>query len=105
MMNDLADDQIIIGTPNPGSSVSTPQQRDWGALRDVNFRLTLEVGRTRLTVRELLAIREGSLIATTRLSGEPMDLSLDSDIFSRAEVTVINDKLWARLTKIVGGQL
>jgi flagellar motor switch protein FliN/FliY len=63
------------------------------------------VGRTRLTVRELLAIREGSLIATTRLSGEPMDLSLDSDIFSRAEVTVINDKLWARLTKIVGGQL
>jgi flagellar motor switch protein FliN/FliY len=105
MMNDLADDQIIIGTPNPEGSVSTPRQRDWGALRDVNFRLTLEVGRTRLTVRELLAIREGSLIATTRLSGEPMDLSLDSDIFSRAEVTVINDKLWARLTKIVGGQL
>lgn len=104
-MNDLADDQIIIGTPNKEAVVSAPRQRDWGVLRDVNFRLTLEVGRARLTVGDLLALREGSLVETAKHSGEQMDLSLDGEIFSKAELTVIDDKLWARLNKIVGGQL
>lgn len=87
-----------------GASATENRQRDWGSLRDIPFQLTVEVGRTRLKVRDILAIEDGSLVVTTKLSGEPMDLSLNNDVFARAEIIIIKDKLWARLTKIVGGE-
>jgi flagellar motor switch protein FliN/FliY len=97
------------GTGNGTEVESAPvieehPQRDWGTLRDVPFTLTVEVGRTELTVRDILAIGSGALVVTTKLSGEPMDVSLNNEIFARAEVIIIKDKLWARLTKIVGGE-
>jgi flagellar motor switch protein FliN/FliY len=78
--------------------------RDWGLLRDIPFRLTLEIGRTRMTVRDILTLEPGALVVTTKLSGEPMDISINGDIFARAEIVIIKDKLWARVTKIVGGE-
>ncbi len=78
-------------------------QRDWGVLRDVPLRLNVEVGRAQMRIRDVLALEEGALVVTQKLSGEPMDLSLDGQIFARAEVIIIKDRLWARLTKIVGG--
>ena len=78
--------------------------RDWGLLKDIPFPLTIEVGRTRMKVRDILALEEGALVVTTKLSGEAMDLSLNGDIFARSEVVIIKDKLWARVTKIVGGE-
>lgn len=78
--------------------------RDWGLLRDIPFRLTLEIGRTRMTVREILTLEPGALVVTTKLSGEPMDISIHGDVFARAEIVIIKDKLWARVTKIVGGE-
>lgn len=80
-------------------------QKDWGLLRDIPFTIRVEIGRTRMTVREVLALELGSLVATTKLSGEPMDISLGDDIFGRAEIIIIKDKLWARLTKITGGEM
>jgi flagellar motor switch protein FliN len=88
----------------PDRGEGLEDRRDWGALRDIPLRLTVEIGRTRIRVRELLGIEVGSLVVTTKLSGEPMDLSLSGEIFARAEVIIIKDKLWARLTKIVGGE-
>ena len=76
--------------------------RDWGILRDIPFRLVVEIGRTKMQVRDILNLDEGSLVVTSKLSGEPMDISLDGEIFGRAEIIIIKDKLWARLTKVVG---
>jgi len=78
--------------------------REWGILRDVPLRLTVEIGRTRTRVRDILGLEVGSLVTTTKLSGEAMDISLYGEIFARAEVIIIKDKLWARLTKIVGDE-
>jgi flagellar motor switch protein FliN/FliY len=102
MNEELANEQEAQSSVKQPPAIDA-NQRDWGTLRDVPFRLTVEVGRTKLKVRDILDIREGSLIATTKLSGEPMDISLNSDIFARSEIIIIKDKLWARLTKIVGG--
>lgn len=93
-----------VRQPNTQALDEVHRQRNWGALRDIPFTLTVEVGRTRLKVRDILAIEPGSLIVTTKLSGEPMDVSLRNEIFARAEIIIIKDKLWARLTKIVGGE-
>lgn len=78
--------------------------KDWGTLRDIPFHLTVEIGRTRMQVRDILELEPGSLAITTKLSGEAMDVSLNGDIFARAEIVIIKDKLWARVTKIVGGE-
>lgn len=88
--------------PAPDRGEEGGEKRDWGILRDIPLRLTVEIGRTRTRVREILGLEVGSLVVTTKLSGEPMDLSLNGEIFARAEVIIIKDKLWARLTKIVG---
>ena len=95
-MSEAEEPQVIV--PEEPS-----RQKNWGSLRDIPFTLTVEVGRTRLKVRDILAIEPGSLVVTTKLSGEPMDLSLRNEIFARSEIIIIKDKLWARLTKIVGG--
>lgn len=88
--------------PAPERGDEGGEKRDWGILRDIPLRLTVEIGRTRTRVREILGLEVGALVVTTKLSGEPMDLSLNGEIFARAEVIIIKDKLWARLTKIVG---
>lgn len=87
----------------PEGSVAVPV-RDWGPFKDIPFPVTIEIGRTRMKVRDILALDQGALVVTTKLSGEAMDVSLNGDIFARSEVVIIKDKLWARVTKIVGGE-
>lgn len=88
----------------PDTPAAGDLQKDWGLLRDIPFTICVEIGRTRLKVRDLLGLELGSLVVTTKLSGEPMDISLGHDIFGRAEIIIIKDKLWARLTKVTGGE-
>ena len=92
-------------TVAPTSADALPEEpslnKDWGILRDIPFRLTVEIGRTRMQVRDIVSLDVGSLVVTSKLSGEPMDISLDGEILGRAEIIIIKDKLWARLTKIM----
>lgn len=92
---------LPAASPTSGSDPGAAL-RDWGILRDVPLRLTVEVGRTLMTVQDILALEAGGVVVTTKLSGEPMDVSLDREVFARAEVIIIKDKLWARVTKIAG---
>ncbi|GAB4263579.1 MAG: hypothetical protein Kow0092_14630 [Deferrisomatales bacterium] len=78
--------------------------RDWGVLKDVPFRLTVEIGGTRMRVRDILELDVGSLVVTDKLSGEPVDLALGGEVFGRAEVVILQDKLCVRLNNIVGSE-
>lgn len=98
MFNDLTDKDEA---EQPALADAEKHLRDWGVLRDIPYTLTVEIGRTKMSIRELLILEEGSLVVTTKLSGEAMDLSLNREILGRAEMIIIKDKLWARLTKIV----
>jgi flagellar motor switch protein FliN/FliY len=68
---------------------------------DVPVTLTLEVGRARLSVRELLQLNQGSVIELDRLAGEPMDVLVNGTLVAHGEVVVVNDKFGIRLTDIV----
>ena len=92
------------GTADKHEGSAPVAVRDWGPFKDIPFPLTIEIGRTRMRVRDILALDQGALVVTTKLSGEAMDVSLNGDIFARAEIVIIKDKLWARVTKIVGGE-
>lgn len=70
-------------------------------IMDVGVTVALEVGRARITVRELLQLTQGSIIELDRLAGEPLDVLVNGVRVARGEVVVINEKFGIRLTEVV----
>lgn len=70
-------------------------------IMDVGVTVALEVGRARITVRELLQLTQGSIIELDRLAGEPLDVLVNGVRVARGEVVVVNEKFGIRLTEVV----
>ena len=68
---------------------------------DVPLSLTLEVGRTRINVRELLALSQGSVVELDKLAGEPLDVLVNGTLIAHGEVVVVNEKFGIRLLDVV----
>ena len=71
------------------------------AILDVKLTLTLEVGRARISVRDLLALAPGSVVELDRKAGEPLDLYVNGVLFARGEVVIVNESFGLRLTEVV----
>jgi flagellar motor switch protein FliN/FliY len=70
-------------------------------IMDVRLALTLEVGRTRISVRNLLALTQGSVVELDKLAGEPLDVLVNGTLVAHGEVVVVNDKFGIRLLDVV----
>lgn len=70
-------------------------------IMDVGVTVALEVGRTKITVRELLALTPGSIVELDRLAGEPLDVLVNGVKVARGEVVVVNEKFGIRLTDVI----
>jgi len=68
---------------------------------DITMPVTVELGRARMTVRELLALRTGSVVQLDRIAGEPIDLFVRDVRFARGEVVVVDNNFGLRITEIV----
>lgn len=68
---------------------------------NVDLDLALEVGRTTISVRNLLQLNQGSVVELDRLAGEPLDVLVNGTLIARGEVVVVNDKYGIRLTDVV----
>ncbi|KAF1688365.1 flagellar motor switch protein FliN [Pseudoxanthomonas taiwanensis] len=68
---------------------------------DVPVTLSLEVGRTRMPIRNLLQLNQGSVIELERGAGEPLDVFVNGTLIAHGEVVVINDRFGVRLTDVV----
>jgi flagellar motor switch protein FliN len=68
---------------------------------DVKVMVSLEVGRCRISVRDLLALRQGSILELDRLAGDPLDVLVNGVRVARGEVVVINEKFGIRLIEVV----
>ena len=68
---------------------------------DVPVTISMEVGSTRISIRNLLQLNQGSVIELDRLAGEPMDVLVNKTLIARGEVVVVNDKFGLRLTDII----
>jgi flagellar motor switch protein FliN/FliY len=77
--------------------------RGWGIdmLRDVEMEVTCELGRTRMTVRQLLALAPGDVVELDRLAGSPADLLVNGTLLARGEVVVVDEAFGLRITEIV----
>ncbi len=68
---------------------------------DVPLTLTLEVGRTRVSIRDLLKLNQGSIVELDRIAGEPLDVMINGTLVAHGEVVVVNEKYGIRLTDVV----
>ncbi len=96
-MNEMNDNAPAAATATQGSA----QERGIDLLLDIPLQVSVEVGRSRILVRDLLQMQEGSLIELDKLAGEPLDLYVNSRLIARGEAVVVNDKFGLRLTDVV----
>ena len=68
---------------------------------DVPVTLSLEVGRTRIPIRNLLQLNQGSVVELERQAGEPLDVYVNGTLIAQGEVVVVNDRFGVRLTDVV----
>lgn len=68
---------------------------------DIPVSVTVEIGRTKMTIRNLLQLNQGGIVALDRLAGDPLDVLVNGTLVAHGEVVVVNDKFGVRLTDIV----
>ena len=71
------------------------------AILDVPVTIAMEIGRSRINIRNLLQLNQGSVVELDRLAGEPMDVLVNGTLVAQGEVVVVNEKFGIRLTDIV----
>lgn len=76
-------------------------QRNIGLLMDVSMNLTVELGRTRWQIRDILMMGEGTIVELDKLAGEPVDILVNHNLIARGEVVVIDENFAVRVTEIV----
>ncbi len=88
--------------PNSAGQIRGPQgEQGIELLLDIPLQVSVEVGRARILVRDLLQMQEGTLIELEKLAGEPLDLYVNSRLIARGEAVVVNEKFGLRLTDVV----
>ena len=83
----------------PGNAGETSQDLD--LILDIPVTLTVELGRTKIPIKHILQLAQGSVIELDALAGEPMDVLVNGYLIAQGEVVVVNDKFGIRLTDIV----
>lgn len=89
-----------LGPDAPGGNTDVTLE----LILDVMVNVSLEVGRCRISVRDLLALRQGSILELDRLAGDPLDVLVNGVRVARGEVVVINEKFGIRLIEVVSPQ-
>ncbi|SDC62101.1 flagellar motor switch protein FliN/FliY [Cupriavidus sp. YR651] len=74
---------------------------DIGMILDIPVQLTVELGRTKVPIKNLLQLAQGSVVELDGLAGEPMDVLVNGYLIAQGEVVVVNDKFGIRLTDII----
>ncbi|MEK6774368.1 MAG: flagellar motor switch protein FliN [Bdellovibrionota bacterium] len=78
-----------------------PKDRNLNLILDIPLRVTVELGRTKMPVSELLNLTQGSVIELSKLAGEPMEVLVNDKLIARGEAVVVNEKFGVRLTDII----
>lgn len=83
-------------TPNDGSG-----DVKLDVILDIPVTVAMEIGRTQLSIRNLLQLNQGSIVELDRLAGEPMDVLVNGTLVAHGEVVVVNEKFGIRLTDVI----
>ena len=84
--------------PGGGGPSNNP---DLDIILDIPVTISMEVGRTSITIRNLLQLNQGSVIELDRLAGEPLDVLVNGTLIAHGEVVVVNEKFGIRMTDVI----
>jgi flagellar motor switch protein FliN/FliY len=82
-------------------TISQEQQSNLGILMDVNVELSVELGRARRSIKDVLSFGEGSIVELSKLAGDPVDLLINGKLIGHGEVVVIDENFGIRITEII----
>ena len=120
--NDMADEwaaameqQADVGEQQPVESAQAVELEDFAesatnpavnnpdldVILDIPVSISMEVGRTAITIRNLLQLNQGSVIELDRLAGEPLDVLVNGTLIAHGEVVVVNEKFGIRMTDVI----
>jgi flagellar motor switch protein FliN len=77
---------------------------DLDSILDIPITLSVEIGKSRLSIRNLLQLNQGSVVELDRVAGEPLDVLINGMLVAHGEVVVVNEKMGIRLTDVVSAQ-
>ncbi len=104
----LAEDEEPKGAAAAGDAPEASEEesedkkdRNLALILDIPLRVTVELGRTKMPVSELLNLGQGSVIELSKLAGEPMEVLVNDKLIARGEAVVVNEKFGVRLTDII----
>lgn len=86
---------------NEDSSINDDDRRKLDAILDIPVTISMEVGRSQISIRNLLQLNQGSVVELERVAGEPLDVLVNGTLIAHGEVVVVNDKFGIRLTDVI----
>tara|TARA_Y100001935_G_C17303820_1_gene510972 strand:+ start:345 stop:725 length:381 start_codon:yes stop_codon:yes gene_type:complete len=84
-----------------GRTLTEENDRNLALILDIPLRVSVELGRTKMVVNDLLNLGQGSVIELNKLAGEPMEVYVNDKMVARGEAVVVNEKFGVRLTDII----
>lgn len=84
-----------------GRQTSTGDEIKMDVILDIPVTISMEIGRTQISIRSLLQLNQGSVVELDRFAGEPMDILVNGTLIAHGEVVVVNDKFGIRLTDVI----
>lgn len=90
------DDENAVAETDPAHHHINPE-----VLQNISVAIKVEVGRTKMKIRDLLRLTQGSVVELERIAGEPLDLLVNDTVVAQGEVVLVNDRYGIRLTRVV----
>lgn len=87
-----------------GSKTKTFHPSNIDLLMDVSLRVSVELGRTRMQLAQILELQHGSVIELDRLAGDPVDIFVNDCMVARGEVVIVDDKFGVRITEMISSR-
>ncbi|MCC5866879.1 MAG: flagellar motor switch protein FliN [Gammaproteobacteria bacterium] len=91
----------LDGTSPASARTGATSDRNLDVILDIPVTVSMEIGRTRLPIRSLLQLNQGSIVELDQLAGEPMDVLVNGTLIAHGEVVVVNERFGIRLTDVV----
>jgi flagellar motor switch protein FliN/FliY len=83
------------------STITADEKRKLETILDIPVTISMEVGRAKISIRNLLQLNQGSVVELERVAGEPLDVLVNGTLIAHGEVVVVNDKFGIRLTDVI----
>lgn len=91
----------LVAAGNGGGEGEGEEPVDLDMVLDIPVTISMEIGRTQISIRNLLKLNQGSVVELDRLAGEPLDVLVNGTLIAHGEVVVVNEKFGIRLTDVI----